>query len=180
MGRWDNLLTLLSGACLVFFLFRLRNMTLGDEVASDEKHVENDDDAEPSFVPPTPTALTGPQALRPIVGRCAYGNQPGSHFRYEFCGYRSVRQHSGNDVFSMGHWKGKWITKEEGGKTVFVGQEYEGGTPCGGNVRRRTNVYFSCVPDVKTVPRVSDIEETAPCMYKMMVGVSQWCEVEKL
>jgi Glucosidase II beta subunit-like protein len=179
MGRWDNLLNFLAGTCLVVLLiFRLYAIDSKDEVADSggAENVGTDVDVEPSFLPPTPTALTGPQAMRPVVGRCAYGSQPGSHFRYEFCGYRSIRQHSGNDVYSLGHWKGKWITKEESGKTTFVGQEYEGGTPCGGGVRRRTSVIFICVKDAK-FPQVTNIEEAGSCAYRMIVGTPQWCKV---
>lgn len=176
MGKWDVVLNVLTGLCVVALV--ATRVYYGDGEAEDVLAQDASALAGPEFKPPTPTSLTGPQVMRPVVGRCAYGTNPSEHFRYEFCGYRSVRQHSGNDVYSLGHWKGKWITKEEGGKTKFVGQEYEGGTTCGGGLARRASVFFTCSPDANA-PKVLKVEAVGACHYGLTVGTSQWCEVEK-
>jgi hypothetical protein len=41
---------------------------------------------------PTPTAITGPQELRPIVGKCHYFLATDGSQKFEFCAFRSVRQ----------------------------------------------------------------------------------------
>ena len=93
---------------------------------------------------PTPTAITGPQALRPIVGKCAYFITKDAGRKFEFCAYRSVRMIllPSYQANVLGRWK-EWKTETEaGGKTKYVSQLYTGGEECVGFGMRECEVIF--------------------------------------
>jgi hypothetical protein len=101
----------------------------------------------PAFRPraqPTPTSITGPQELRPIVGKCHYFLASDGSQKFEFCAFRSVRQILLSNYRSVvtGHWKG-WKTEEEGGKTKFISQHYDNGDECVGFGKRETYVEYT-------------------------------------
>ena len=92
---------------------------------------------------PTPTAITGPQELRPIVGKCHYFLATDGSQKFEFCAFRSVRQILLSNYRSVvtGHWKG-WKTEEKDGKKLMI-QEYENGDECPGFGKRYTLVEYT-------------------------------------
>ena len=67
----------------------------------------------PTTAQPTPTSITGPQELRPIVGKCHYFLATDGSQKFEFCAFRSVRQILLSNYRSVvtGHWKG-WKTEQ--------------------------------------------------------------------
>lgn len=103
-----------------------------------------------------------------------------SPVKYEVCGYRTVRQilTDNYQVYVTGRWTGKWITKEEGGKTKYVGHLYDNGDMCADFGPRQTTVLFKCAAGAKT-PQMIEVGEPETCKYRLVVGLSQWCEVEK-
>lgn len=139
---------------------------------------------QPSPLPsPSPSPITGPQLLRPIVGECFQftgkdGN--GDENRYEFCGFKSVRQtvvKNGNS-YSCGYWS-KWNTVQGAdGKTKYVSQVYNDGESCGGSVRRQTTVFFKC-NDKSDIPELLAAREPEMCQYEIDIALKEWCDVEK-
>jgi hypothetical protein len=113
----------------------------------------------------------------PLVGKCIYVLNPDSPVKYEICGFRSVRQFmlAHNQVFNTGRWTGKWVTKEEGGKTKYVGMKYENGDSCPNIGPRSTLVEFKCDPAATTPKLVSLREGPKPCEYGITLGIAQWC-----
>jgi len=137
-------------------------------------------DPPPAPPQPTPTSIPGPQQMRPLVGKCFYVSMPGQPIKFEVCGYRTVRQIMTEhyQVFVTGRWTGKWITREENGKTKYVGHHYENGDMCPNIGPRHTSVEFRCAAGA-TTPQLVTVSEPEPCHYKVVVGVPQWCEMEK-
>lgn len=132
----------------------------------------------PARPQPTPTFIPGPQAMRPFVAKCYYLSQPNAPIKYEVCGYRTVRQIMTEhyQVFVTGRWTGKWITKEEGGKTVYLGHKYENGDVCEGRGPRHTSLLFECAKDA-AAPQLLDLSEPEPCHYQIKVGIKEFCSV---
>ena len=127
---------------------------------------------------PTPTSITGPQELRPIVGKCHYFLATDGSQKFEFCAFRSVRQILLSNYRSVvtGHWKG-WKTEQGAdGKTKFVAQEYENGDECPGFGKRYTLVEYTCKKEAKGLELVS-ISEYDVCKYRMILALPQWCNV---
>lgn len=93
---------------------------------------------------PTPTSITGPQALRPIVGKCFYFLEKDGGRKYEFCAYRSVRMimMSNYQANVAGHWK-DWKTEAGAdGKLKYISQLYTNGEVCTGFGARECEVIF--------------------------------------
>lgn len=177
MSRYDRLINLALVVAWLMVAYRFANMYYSPESAS----AEGDDYAEPSLPPPpTPTSIPGPQQMRPLVGKCFYVSMPGQPIKFEVCGYRTVRQIMTEhyQVFVTGRWTGKWITREENGKTKYVGHHYENGDMCPNIGPRHTSVEFRCAAGA-TTPQLVTVSEPEPCHYKVVVGVPQWCEMEK-
>ena len=104
----------------------------------------------------------------------------GTPIKYEVCGYRTVRQIMTEQyqVYVTGRWTGKWLTKEEGGKTKYYGHLYENGDVCQNIGPRKTTVTFKCTPGA-TTPTAIEVSEPAACDYRLTIGTPQWCDVEK-
>jgi len=166
-------------------------MTAGLDDVESSAPLEDYDDADdrllrrmPSPLPsPSPSPITGPMVLKTIVGECFQftgkdGN--GDENRYEFCGFKSVRQtvvKNGNS-YSCGYWS-KWNTEPgEGGKEKWVSQFYDDGESCGGSVRRTTTIFYQCKPD-SDVPEILSAREPSMCQYELQIAIKEWCEVEK-
>ena len=137
----------------------------------------------PSPLPsPSPSPISGPMSLKPIVGECFQftgrdGN--GDENRYEFCGFKSVRQtvvKNGNS-YSCGYWT-RWNTEVDGGKTKWVSQFYDDGESCGGSVRRTTTIFFQCKKDSE-VPEILSAREPSMCQYELQIALKEWCAVEE-
>lgn len=104
----------------------------------------------------------------------------GQPVKYEVCGYRTVRQILTDhyQVYVTGRWTGKWITSEEGGKTKYVGHLYENGDVCQGWGPRQTKVIFKCAAGA-TSPQMIEVGEPETCKYRVVVGIKEWCQIEK-
>lgn len=150
---------------------------------------------------PTPTSISGPQALRPIVGKCFYFLDTGGARKYEFCAYRSVRMilMSNYQANVAGHWK-EWKTETGAdGKVKFISQKYINGETCPGFGPRECEVVFkvSChsssfiSPGLSltlTLLRQCDPQATAMkmlrggeidvCKYRLILASKLWCEVD--
>jgi hypothetical protein len=124
---------------------------------------------------PTPTAIPGPPMMRQILGKCKHLKGVNT---MEFCGFRSIKQVTGQGSHYMGFW-GKWITKEVNGKKKYTGQMYSNGEVCPGFGNRQTEVTFVCKESAKELELVKD-EENDPCKYKVTLAYAPWCEVEKM
>jgi hypothetical protein len=166
------------------------NMTADYDDGSASGELEDYDDADdrllrrmPSPLPtPSPSPITGPMVMKSIVGECFQfsgrdGN--GDENRYEFCGFKSVRQtvtKNGNS-YSCGYWT-RWNTEQSDGKTKWVSQFYDDGESCGGDVRRTTTIFFQCREDSE-IPEILSAREPSMCQYELQIAIKEWCEVEK-
>ncbi len=102
----------------------------------------------------------------------------GDENRYEFCGYKSIRQtvvKNGNS-YSCGYWA-KWNSETAAdGKTRWLSQYYNDGESCGGSVRRSTTVHFIC-NDKSDIPELLKATEPEMCQYHLTLALKEWCDV---
>jgi len=126
-----------------------------------------------------------PVELRDVLGKCYTMVDGGQWWTYEVCSTRQVRQfHQGDSEFSLGVYKGA-IRQSTG---VYE-EIYDGGTPCGGQLSRKTTVRWECgaVPaqpnnGVQPLPTaqpllagITHIEEPAQCTYVVHMKTQRLC-----
>lgn len=182
MSRSDRIVNILLALAWVLLIVRVGRIYFDSSTPAPVAGAGGDSFDEPAPSPivlPTPTAITGPQQLRPIVGKCHYFLATDGSQKFEFCAFRSVRQILLSNYRSVvtGHWKG-WKTETEGGKTKYVSQLYDNGDECPGFGKRETVVEYTCKKEAKGLELVS-LAEYDVCKYKMVLALPQWCDVQQ-
>jgi len=123
--------------------------------------------------------------LKTLKGKCfdlKGTDANGAANAYSLCPYRKVEQYILNPLltFNLGRFEG-WLPSEEvpaGEVDKYSAHLYAGGDSCSETVSRVTTVIFECNATLEE-PTVLSTREVEMCDYEMVMGLKEWCDVEK-
>ena len=127
----------------------------------------------PSRVPHSIPALT-PLNYLPLDGKC-FAEHIG-RYEYRICPFRNVtqldKQTTWNPFYGLlGIW-GKWKA-DDSADSQFQVQQYNDGTRCGNNIKRKVQVNFECNERYG----ISKVEEPRTCDYTMTFSLPEACNI---